>query len=113
MNEVDKLDRVLDIFDPDNYISIDENPNILPNQETPETLYIKNHLFDDISNEVKEVMEILLNGPTEFTHLMFNQWGHASYTTITRFLKSIGWKNKKINDCMKDMQKMDRICRQQ
>lgn len=99
--DLNDLDVVTDILDPNNFID-DEH---LTDSDTPETLLLKNNMFEDVSREAQEFVELILNAPIEFQELLYNIYGGVSIHTLTMYFKKLGWKRSRILQCLRELNK--------
>lgn len=69
----------------------------LPAKDNPEENYSKKEIFQRLSGEAKEVVETILNAPSEIIELITtNKFGLYSKELIQKYFVGKGWKRRKV-----------------
>ena len=70
------------------YIDYDMDSTCLVNHETPEDIAIKNDNFLSLSTEAKEVINTVLNTPTDIFSMITTKHGNISKTQVKAYFKA-------------------------
>jgi hypothetical protein len=88
----------------------DESPGefektiILPSKSNPEKEFMKKELADNLSEEAKEIVRIILNGPSEIVSTFFSDtYNCVSKARILIFFRKKGWKRKVIRTAFNEL----------
>jgi hypothetical protein len=81
-----------------------EKTIILPSRSNPEKEFMKKELADNLSEEAKEIVRIILNGPSEIVSTFFTDaYNCISKAKILIFFRKTGWKKKTINQAFDEL----------
>jgi|WetSurSiteA1Bulk_404760.scaffolds.fasta_scaffold23949_5 hypothetical protein len=77
----------------------------LPSKSNPEKDMIKKQIYDLLSNEAKEIIDVVINSPNEIlstlTKPVYNNIGKRS---IKKFLRTKGWKWRVIDKAINELE---------
>ena len=89
----------------DGFKKVSPLPNGLP---SPEIQFMKKELFEKVSAEGKEVLDLIFNSPMEiFQTFQTKSYNRVSPTLIGKYLhERKQWPWRKINKCFEEMKKL-------